>query len=1168
MQLSSAYQPLVASAGSPGVALPATINPSGLLDGISVSVVPTIKAFFSSLSPAYGLDNRRQKSEFTVTDVAKSSGSPDKTGDTAQKIKFACNVLSSWAPSVRVVTDVVTTICSSLSLAQDLGQVLDGQKAYKRLSTSAATSVTAGAALTLVALDNLTGAAAVGAHGERGSPQNPILVHNSEILSKIGQDENYPASAYYRQNDSFSHEIKRPGALFSGHYDGGCHTISGLEDCLFSEIGRHGVVRNLRLDNINVNITIDYGLKDHGVLACIMSPFSTARNIQVERAEVRVHADSYNPVNLDGTGALVGRQHHSSLITDVDLRNCTVVSTGNYIATGALGGRIEGKLEGVNVSHCQVNTHGNESPAGIGAGQLQGQIKDLAVTDSRAETRSFAAPAGIGAGWIMPGGTIKRMSVKNCRAITEGRFASAGIGGGVVIGDLEQFTVVDSRVETTDSDGFAGIAGGQVGGWRHGNLGRVSTMTLVHSDVLTKGEEAHAGLIAGWLHGAAKEITSVDCEVDAYGVNTITGVGVGINDGEIDNFISVRDRVQNRDNTSGRVAGVNRVPLQGFSLQDTMVDGQLETVNPLANLSGLCANADPRLVDSNCLTGIPAKFSWQCASAPAVSPCGSVWLPIEVNNEETINGIGRSARYPSDAHYVQTSDLDGTRLNGNSPLVFDGHYDGRNHIIRNQHTCLFDTLRGTVRNLQLTDARITAYGKDAAVVACKMDDGGMVEDIWIGNSSVTTRGPALAGLVSARRTGELNWVSRIEIHNSSVETHADAALAGAVAGQCHGVTEQVDVHHTRVKTRGADAHAALGGGTVRGKLTSFAATCSQVETNGFGARAGMGAGVLLADGLIEEATVVNGSVHTTEDGSDAGVGAGQIEKNSELRKINALYTKLHTAGKSASAGVGAGRLVEGAFVTDVTGFESEVATTGARSDAGFGVGIIDANSDGYRLADLRSAYNVIKTTANSSRASMTGNLAAGGSAIDPYPITVDTFINSVFKNDSVTQYTLDTFCDYADRRLVAWDCHINRTALPGNCAPIQFASPPNLTTPSAVCNFSEPAEVTVRPSVSTSSPGNQTQVQASVQPLSVTVPVPVSVQPVTVTVPVSVPPLTVTASVPLVAGLSTATTVGIAVAATFFVIGAGIAACCYYRSRCHTEEPKKENEESDYLWDL
>ena len=82
-----------------------------------------------------------------------------------------------------------------------------------------------------------------------------------------------------------------------------------------------------------------------------MAPFSTARNIQVERAGIRNQASGYNPRDLHTTGSLVGHQHRSALITDVDLRNCIVVSTGNYIATGAVGGRIEGKLEGVNVSH-------------------------------------------------------------------------------------------------------------------------------------------------------------------------------------------------------------------------------------------------------------------------------------------------------------------------------------------------------------------------------------------------------------------------------------------------------------------------------------------------------------------------------------------------------------------------------------------------------------------------------------------------------------------------------------------------------------------------------------------------------------------------------------------------------------------------------------------------
>ena len=1037
MQLSSAYRPLAATTGNPGIALPATINPSGVLDGVSVSVVPTIKTFFSSLSPAYGLNNRRHKSAFTVTDAPKSSGSPDKTGETAQKIKLACNVLSSWAPSVRVVTDVVTTICSSLSLAQDLGRVLDGQKANKRPSTSATISVPAGAALALVALDNLAGAAAVPAQGERGSPQNPILVLNSETLGKIGQNENYPADAYYVQGVSFSHESTNSSAVFSGHYDGNCRTISGLQTCLFREIGRHGLVRNLRLDNI----TIADSLPAQGVLACTMAPFSTARDIQVERVNVRNQAsgDQYKPT---ATGALVGHQHPSALIIGVDLRNCSVTSLGGYTATGAIGGRIDGQLRAVNVSACQVRSFGRGSPAGIGAGLLQGQIKDLVVNGSYSIAEASEADAGIGAGIVMPNSSIERMSVIGSGAMTKGHGGSAGVGGGLVNGDLDQLTVVNSSVRTSNIGGFAGIGGGQVG-----NLGLVSNMFCVKSLVETRGGAASAGVIAGSLSGKAREVTSVNCAVITLGDSAETGVGVGFNDGEIHNFISVRDRAQNRDNSSGLVAGVDEGTLQGFSLQNTTVNGQLETVNPLANLSGLCANADPRLVDSSCLRSTPTEFSWQCAATPMHHLCGTPWEPIKVNHERALNSIGRIGGPPSKLHYVQTSDLDGAKLDGDSFRMFDGHYDGGNHIIRNQHSCLFDHLRGTVKNLQLTDARITANGKDASVVACKMDGGSLIEDIWIGNSSVTTHGPALAGLVSARRTGEVNQVSRIKIHNSSVETHADGALAGAVAGQCHGVTEQVDVHHTRVKTHGRGAHAGLGGGSVSGSLKSFATTCSEVTTSGPGAKAGMGAGVIM-NGQLKDMTVVNGSLATTGDGGDAGVGAGQLQSVSHLRDISALYTKVRTTGRNASAGVGAGRMTGAGSVNGVTGVHSIVITKERRSNAGFGVGTITADVTSYRLSNLRSTFNVI--SALNGTASITGNLATGKSARASDSISLATWVNHNYTDSVVDKHTRDSFCAFVDRRLVAPDCRINRTALPGNCAPVEFAQSPQ---PGCACSL-------------------------------------------------------------------------------------------------------------------
>ena len=603
MQLSSAYQSLADAAGAPGSVPSVTANTSGPLGRFAVSVAPLLTTFFSSLSPAYGLNDKRQMSEF-VESLPGSSGSQVKADELVQKVKFACNVLSSWAPSVRVVTDVVANLCSSLSLAQDLGQVLDGQKTNKRPSISATTAVPAGAALTLVAFDNLAGAAAVPTQGERGSSQNPILVHNSETLGKIGQDENYPADAYYLQNAGFSHESKKPGALFTGHYDGGCHSISGLKTCLFSGIERHGVVHNLRL----VNITIDDSWPAQGVLACTMAPFSTARDIQVERAKVINRANG-KANDRAATGALVGHQHHSALIIGADLRDCDVDSLGNYTATGVVGGRIDGQLRVVNVSACQVSSFGIGSPTGIGAGLLKGQIKDLVVNGSFSFAVAPEADAGIGAGMVMPNSSLERMSVIESGAVTQGRDGSAGIGGGLVNGDLDQLTVVKSIVETSAIRGFAGIGGGQVG-----NLGLISNMFCVKSSVVTEGEEASAGVITGWLSGKARESTSVNCTVVTLGDSAETGVGVGINSGEIRNFITVNGVARNQDNSSGLAAGdPGRGTIQGIASLNTLVDGQWVTENPPA-LSGLCASADQRFVASDCSVLQPGEFSWQCSS--------------------------------------------------------------------------------------------------------------------------------------------------------------------------------------------------------------------------------------------------------------------------------------------------------------------------------------------------------------------------------------------------------------------------------------------------------------------------------------------------------------------------------------------------------------------------
>ncbi len=202
----SAYRPPPAAVGSPAPA------PGRTAQGVSVSLLPTVASFFSSLSPNYCPQNKRQLSYYAAPAVAGTEDKSQFAGNMIQRVKFACVVLSSWVPTVRVVSDAVTTLCTSLSVVQDLGAALADKDSGKSATGTVAT-------FALVALNGLASAGATGpAPGERGSPEKPITVPDSKTLSMIGQD-GYPADAFYRQTGSFSHRSTEPGPSFKGYYD-------------------------------------------------------------------------------------------------------------------------------------------------------------------------------------------------------------------------------------------------------------------------------------------------------------------------------------------------------------------------------------------------------------------------------------------------------------------------------------------------------------------------------------------------------------------------------------------------------------------------------------------------------------------------------------------------------------------------------------------------------------------------------------------------------------------------------------------------------------------------------------------------------------------------------------------------------------------------------------
>ena len=412
---------------------------------------------------------------------------------------------------------------------------------------------------------------------------------------------------------------------------------------------------------------------------------------------------------------------------------------------------------------------------------------------------------------------------------------------------------------------------------------------------------------------------------------------------------------------------------------------------------------------------------------------GSAWQPIEVNDTSTLNNIGLNDAFPSSAHYVQTTDLNGTALHGNESLVFNGHYDGRNHSIEGLQTCLFSHLQGTVKNLRLTNANISGNGQPAAVVACTMSEAGAIEHVHLSDCHVTNRGSA--GVISGERVDWFNRVAGAVVHNSTLETSGPDAPAGMIAGKCHGETKAVDIHSSRVVTHGQGSHAGLGCGTSDSWVNQMVSTCSEVETHGNDAFAGIGVGRSNYGG-IGPLTSVNSSVATSGARSPAGIGAGQARRG-WLEEIDAVHSRVATTGAESSSGVGAGALGYLGGTKNVTAVHCDVITEGNEAHAGI--------CSGDRMVTV--SYETYCTSVDSSASAL-------GEDSRAYFVNPDRQA-AVFKNNALNTRVngrlfntgdvgnLSTLCSTADSRFIKPDC---QATLAQSCPMLQsFYLPPTIT---------------------------------------------------------------------------------------------------------------------------
>ena len=991
--------------------------PRAELGGHGVSVLPIVTAFFSSLSPGFEPTNSAPDLSASAASVQHQNWS-EATAGVVQQLKLASNIVSSWLPQFRVVSEAVTAVCSSFSLAHDLGRVLD-KKDQKPPDDGQATKRGAkAAAFTLIALDTIGCAA-----GQPGSAQHPIIVRDSKTLGQIGQP-GYPTDAYYLQTQSFSHNSTEPVVAFHGHYDGGCHTITDLQTCLFSHLGPYAEIRNLRLADSTINGSAQY----LAVLACEMAPYAKSSNIRVEHSTVtnRRAGSSGDPT---ATGIITGYQHRAAQILGSQLHNCSVISSEAHSLVGALGGQVDGLVKDAVITHCHVATTGADAPAGIGAGQLTGLMAGITVFDSQANTTGNRAVAGIGAGRVH--GALEALTVAKCRVYTRGKQSHAAIGAG----------------QTGDRTSL--------------DYGFVDGLVSVDNQVDTAGKESATGIAVGQLQGENNRVTSVRCSARATGRNANTGIDHGsdqYNTGESRNLVIVNSTVDSKNG----IAGLGRGTVRGMTSWNNRIHARLQHSSGMADLTNLCSSADPRLVSADC-TVVPA---WQYDNCSSPAQNASSWRLIEINDTDSLNRIGQDSDYPAHGHYLQTGNLNGSQLNPHAALIFAGHYDGQNHVIEDLPACLFKHLQGTVRNLHLTRARITADGQSAGVVACKMSDASTIDNMTVSDSRVFTRGAAPAGIICGERQGRANQITRVEVANSSVHTQGELAHAGVIAGQCHGQTHQAAIHNSQASTEGYGACAGVGGGTVTGRLAETTFTCSRAETRGTQAKAGIGAGVVRY-GRVGPMTVIDGEVQTSSRRAHGGIGAGDIELFGAVGDIDVVNSKVLTRGRDADAGIGAGGLDAARFgrAYGIRAIGCRARAEGDQSQAGMGVGGIDVTKIGdgrqsHRIANFTSVNGTVEALGRQSHASVNGvfrDWGSTGQKADPVgSVTVNTRIsNRLHDSRNINQGTLEqqrlmTLCASADPRYVQPDCQTRPDALAQLCPlppvlPVATPAAPALT---------------------------------------------------------------------------------------------------------------------------
>lgn len=156
----------------------------------------------------------------------------------------------------------------------------------------------------------------------------------------------------------------------------------------------------------------------------------------------------------------------------------------------------------------------------------------------------------------------------------------------------------------------------------------------------------------------------------------------------------------------------------------------------------------------------------------------------EINNiEDLINvsadNLNRKMKYRLNA------DIDVSSIKGDSAIItgeFLGSLDGNNHKIYNLNIPLFDSLKGTVKNLNIENMNFNSSGTSSVGALAKTSNNATVENIKVNNVKINGR-ENLAGLVGVATNSTFN---KITVDNINIT--GPRFYIGGIIGRSTNVT--------------------------------------------------------------------------------------------------------------------------------------------------------------------------------------------------------------------------------------------------------------------------------------------------------------------------------------------------------------------------------------------